>query len=60
MSDGDGDGDDRLERLRTREFSSVRVDPDVLAALDLDDDPAESSGGSVDREPTRLERGPKP
>lgn len=60
VSDSDGDGDDRLERLRTREFSSVRVDPDVLAALDLDDDPAESSGGSVDREPTRLERGPKP
>ncbi|MBK9037462.1 MAG: PAS domain S-box protein [Myxococcales bacterium] len=65
LSETSSSGDDPLDGSRTREFSAVRVDPELMAGLELEellDDPAESSSGSssVDRETTRLGRAPKP
>jgi hypothetical protein len=61
-STGSGSSDDSLDGSRTREFSAVRLDPELLAALDAElvDDPAESGEApSPAADSTRVERAPK-
>ncbi len=56
---GGGSSDDSLDGSRTREFSAIRPDPDLLAALgDIIDDPAES-GETQTPDPTRVVKAPK-
>ena len=57
---GSGSGDESIDGSRTREFSAVRPDPELLALLDIEliDDPADdaSPGGG---EETRVVKAPK-
>jgi hypothetical protein len=56
-----GSGDDSLDGSRTREFSAVQPDPELLALLEIEliDDPAAADDSPASSEATRVVKAPK-